>query len=201
MNESFQCWYGPEMFRTCQGKVQEQSFKGLDYGNRYFQTNEEAFGGRSEWCSEASVTDPFIDSQPASIDIAWSIDCKYLWTLGRIRKGWTVVVGTFFLCSPVLKVFGWLASIFLKMLMKHVETTNICDCYVLTVMNSKSGCVIPMKGPPWLRIRAANTCASRSRAWQECSLAMASSAWRWRNWQGAAVLVGMVGCWFAPLKG
>jgi len=27
------------------GKVQEQSFKGLDYGNRYFQTNEEAFGG------------------------------------------------------------------------------------------------------------------------------------------------------------
>ncbi|CAL1129966.1 unnamed protein product [Cladocopium goreaui] len=28
-----------------QGKVQEQSFKGLDYGNRYFQTNEEAFGG------------------------------------------------------------------------------------------------------------------------------------------------------------
>eukprot|EP00913_Durusdinium_trenchii_P027099 g25430.t1 len=26
-------------------KIQEQSFKGLDYGNRYFQSNEEAFGG------------------------------------------------------------------------------------------------------------------------------------------------------------
>ena len=27
------------------GKIQETSFKGLDYGNRYFQSNEEAFGG------------------------------------------------------------------------------------------------------------------------------------------------------------
>jgi hypothetical protein len=35
-----------------QGKVQEQSFKGLDYGNRYFQTNEEAFGGLATGAAE-----------------------------------------------------------------------------------------------------------------------------------------------------
>lgn len=43
------CWTRYPLLKCpavhARGKVQEMAFKGLDYGNKFFQSNEEAFGG------------------------------------------------------------------------------------------------------------------------------------------------------------